>query len=146
MSSKNKRMASRQSRIRERRRRGGGARGRGAQAVGGGADGTAEIRRGGGGRLPQAAGGAATPSATDGGGFNPTAPYLLSKKFDDPMVRDVAVIAGSTDQIVRRRSARARMPSEPLPMYAHLGSELRRIGALTALMVVALAVLTVFLR
>lgn len=144
MSSKNKRMASRQSRIRERRRRGGGARGRGA--VGGGADATAEIRRGGGGRLPQAAGGAATPSATDGGGFNPTAPYLLSKKFDDPMARDVAVIAGSTDQIVRRRSARARTPSEPLPMYAHLGSELRRIGALTALMVVALAVLTVFLR
>ena len=144
MSSKNKRMASRQSRIRERRRRGGGARGRGA--VGGGADGTAEIRRGGGGRLPQAADGAATPSATDGGDFNPSATYLLSKVFDDPRAGDVAIVAAGTDQIARRRSARARTPSEPLPMYAHLGSELRRIGALTALMAVALAVLTVFLR
>ena len=143
MSSKNKRMASRQSRIRERRRRGGGARGRG-QAVGGGADGTAEIRRGGG-RLPQAADGAATPSATDGG-LNPSAPYVLSKTFNDPRDAAVVAVAASTDQIVRRRAARARTPSEPLPMYAHLGSELRRIGALTALMAVALAVLTVFLR
>ena len=144
MSSKNKRMASRQSRIRERRRRGGGARGRGAQAVGG-ADATSEIRRGGG-RLPQAADGAATPSAMDGGDFNPSATYLLSKVFDDPRAGDVAIVAAGTDQIARRRSARARTPSEPLPMYAHLGSELRRIGALTALMAVALAVLTVFLR
>ena len=142
MSSKNKRMASRQSRIRERRRRGGGARGRGA--VGGGADATAEIRRGGG-RLPQAADGAATPSAT-GDGLNPSAPYVLSKTFNDPRDAAVVAVAASTDQIVRRRAARARTPSEPLPMYAHLGSELRRIGALTALMAVALAVLTVFLR
>ena len=42
----------------------------------------------------------------------------------------------------RRRSARARAPMEPLQMYPYLGSELRRIGALTGLMVITLAVLT----
>ena len=42
----------------------------------------------------------------------------------------------------RRRSSRARAPMEPLQMYPYLGSELRRIGALTGLMAVALGVLT----
>ena len=42
----------------------------------------------------------------------------------------------------RRRSSRARAPMEPLQMYPFLGSELRRIGALTGLMAIALAVLT----
>ena len=42
----------------------------------------------------------------------------------------------------RRRSSRARAPMEPLQMYPYLGSELRRIGALTGLMAIALAVLT----
>ena len=46
----------------------------------------------------------------------------------------------------RRRSSRLRTPVEPLPMYQYLGSELRRIGALTGLVAITLAVLTVVLR
>ena len=42
----------------------------------------------------------------------------------------------------RRRSSRARAPMEPLRMYPYLGSELRRIGALTGVMAITLAVLT----
>ena len=46
----------------------------------------------------------------------------------------------------RRRSSRPRAPVEPLQMYPYLGSELRRIGALTSLVAITLAVLTVVLR
>ena len=143
MSSKNKRMASRQSRIRERRRRGGG-RGRGGVAVGATAE-TSEIRRGGG-RSPQvgAVGGTVSPSPAVGG-----VPGVTSA----PVAPQVAVggildsqAAAAQARITRRRAARTRAQSEPLPMYAHLRSELLRIAALTALMAVALAILTVFLR
>ena len=129
-SSKNKRMASRQSRVRERRRRSGG-RGR-ATALGAAAAGTREIRRGvwrtpDGGELASAG----APAAVEG----------VSE------VRAAETVAASQSAaITRKRSARARTPSEPLPMYAHLGSELRRIAVLTALTAAALAVLTVFLR
>ena len=128
MASKNKRMASRQSRVRERRRRGGG-RGR-ASAIG--AAGTREIRRGvwrapDGGELASAV----APAAVEG--VSAVAPAASDA-------------ASQSAAITRKRSARARTPTEPLPMYAHLGSELRRIAALTALTAAALAVLTVFLR
>lgn len=46
----------------------------------------------------------------------------------------------------RRRSTRARAPLEPLQMYPYLGSELRRIGALTGLMAITLTILTFVLR
>ena len=39
-----------------------------------------------------------------------------------------------------------RAQQEPLPMYGYLGSELKRIGALTGLIAVALMVLTFVLR
>lgn len=127
-SSKNKRMASRQSRVRERRRRSGG-RGR-APALG--AAGTREIRRGvwrtpDGGELASAG----APAAVEGG--------------SEVRAAEAAAVSQSA-AITRKRSARSRTPSEPLPMYAHLGSELRRIAILTALTAAALAVLTVFLR
>ena len=44
--------------------------------------------------------------------------------------------------IIRRRPTRARTPAEPLQMYPYLRSELTRIGVLTALIAVALGVLT----
>ena len=139
MSSKNKRMASRQSRIRERRRRGGG-RGRGGVAVGAAAE-TSEIRRGGG-RSP--VGGTVSPSPAVGGvpGVTgaPVAPQVAVGGILDSQA------AAAQERITRRRAARTRAQTEPLPMYAHLRSELLRIGALTALMAVALAILTVFLR
>ena len=47
----------------------------------------------------------------------------------------------------RGRAARmVRAQQEPLPMYGYLGSELKRIGALTGLIAVALMVLTFVLR
>ena len=131
MSSKNKRMASRQSRVRERRRRGGG-RGRGAAGLG--ATATQEIRRGG------------WRSAADGGESAQTAGAAQASVLNvsgAPAADGGGQTAASA--ITRKRSARARAPLAPLPMYAHLKSELVRIGALTALMAVALAVLTVFL-
>ena len=128
MASKNKRMASRQSRVRERRRRGGG-RGR-ASALG--AAGTREIRRG-------------VWRTPDGGELaSPGAPTTSERVSD--VHAPAADAASQSAAITRKRSARARTPTEPLPMYAHLGSELRRIAALTALTAAALAVLTVFLR
>ena len=142
MSSKNKRMASRQSRIRERRRRGGG-RGRGGVAVGAAAE-TSEIRRGGGRSSEGAFGGTVSPSPAVGGvpgvTGSPVAPQVAVGGILDSQA------AAAQARITRRRAARTRAQSEPLPMYAHLRSELLRIGALTALMAVALAILTVFLR
>ena len=45
-----------------------------------------------------------------------------------------------------RRNRPSRVRSEPLPSNTHLKSELKHIGILTSIMVVALAVLTVVLR
>ena len=47
-----------------------------------------------------------------------------------------------TANLTRRRGARARTPAEPLQMYPYLRSELTRIGALTAMIAVALVALT----
>ena len=44
------------------------------------------------------------------------------------------------------RRSRQRTTAEPALVYSHLPSELRHIGILAALLAVALAVLTVFLR
>ena len=129
MASKNKRMASRQSRVRERRRRGGG-RGR-ASALG--AAGTREIRRG-------------VWRTPDGGELASPGVPTTSERVADVHAPAASDAASQSAAITRKRSARARTPTEPLPMYAHLGSELRRIAALTALTAAALAVLTVFLR
>ena len=45
-----------------------------------------------------------------------------------------------------RRNRPSRVRSEPLPPNTHLKNELKRIGILTTLMAIALAVLTVVLR
>ena len=45
-----------------------------------------------------------------------------------------------------RRNRPSRVRTEPLPSNIHLKSELKRIGVITTLMVVVLAVLTVVLR
>ena len=129
-SSKNKRMASRQSRVRERRRRSGG-RGR-APALGASA-GTREIRRG-------------VWRTPDGGELASAGAPASVEGVSEVRASEAATAASQSAAITRKRSARARTPSEPLPMYAHLGSELRRIAVLTALTAAALAVLTVFLR
>ena len=50
--------------------------------------------------------------------------------------------APETASVIRRRPTRARTPAEPLQMYPYLRSELTRIGVLTALIAVALGVLT----
>ncbi|MQG70427.1 MAG: hypothetical protein FI707_16775 [SAR202 cluster bacterium] len=46
------------------------------------------------------------------------------------------------------RAGRRRTPAkvEPLPTYSYLGSELKRIGALTFVIVVLLGILTAVLR
>lgn len=56
-----------------------------------------------------------------------------------------ATPAPEAANIIRRRPTRARTPAEPLQMYPYLRSELTRIGVLTALIAVALGVLTVVL-
>jgi len=53
-----------------------------------------------------------------------------------------ATPAPEAANIIRRRPTRARTPAEPLQMYPYLRSELTRIGVLTALIAVALGVLT----
>ncbi len=121
MPSKNKRAASRQAQLRQRRRRGGRARSPArAEAA------PAEVRRTSALQRPAGAVATAAPITTTA-----PAPQALEAR-ESP--------------IARRRASRARVQLEPLPMYAHLGSELRRIGALMGLVVVALAVLTVVLR
>ena len=45
-----------------------------------------------------------------------------------------------------RRNRPSRVRSEPLPSSAHLKTELKHIGILAVIMAIALAVLTVFLR
>ena len=52
----------------------------------------------------------------------------------------------ATAPMARTRASQSRAATyEPLPMYAYLGSELKRIGAITAIMAIALAALTVVL-
>lgn len=58
----------------------------------------------------------------------------------------VAEHSGRTGRATRRARQRAEPDLSPLTTYPYLGAELRRIGMLTALIVVVLAVLTVFLR
>ncbi len=53
-----------------------------------------------------------------------------------------ATPAPEAASVIRRRPTRARTPAEPLQMYPYLRSELTRIGVLTALIAVALGVLT----
>ena len=54
----------------------------------------------------------------------------------------VATTAEAPAPEIRRRPTRARTPAEPLQMYPYLRSELTRIGALTALIAIALGALT----
>lgn len=107
-----------------------------------GATATQEIRRGG--WRSAAVGGesAQTAGASASGGAAQAAVLDVSGA---PAAEVGGGAQSAASAITRKRSARARAPLAPLPMYAHLKSELVRIGALTALMAVALAVLTVFL-
>ena len=59
---------------------------------------------------------------------------------EEGLVAPVAVAASSA------RRSRQRASEEPVPVYGQLGAELKRIGVLTFLVVIILAVLTVFLR
>ena len=124
MPSKSRRAASRQAQLSgRRRRRGGRTREATAQAA------TAqpqvhEVRR-------QSRSSAATA--------NPTT--LAPSEAVQP--RQTAAPSTTT---TRRRASRPRTPVEPLQMYPYLGSELRRIGALSGLVAITLAVLTVVLR
>lgn len=118
MPSKSKRRASRQAQLSGRRRRRGG-RPRGEATA---QSHVQEVRR------------QARPAVATAVESRPETPAPVQP-------RQPVAAAPST----RRRSSRARTPLEPLQMYPYLGSELRRIGALTGLVAITLAVLTVVL-
>ena len=130
MPSKNKRAASRQAKLSQRRRR----------RVGGRRQKTTER------------------SATSAAGVTVASGRRSSTPTAATQTRTpaVAVPSASTAQRparhvaaaprARTRAAQNRAATyEPLPMYAYLGSELKRIGAVAAVMAVALATLTVVL-
>lgn len=131
MPSKNKRAASRQAKLSQRRRRrGGGRRQRTSERPTAEATVTssaANRRRG-----------AATAVATQN--QTPTVAVPSAPASERPP-RSVAAAPRA-----RTRAAQSRAATyEPLPMYAYLGSELKRIGAIAAVMALALAALTVVL-
>ena len=126
MPSKNKRAASRQAQLSQRRRRRGG-RGRGAVHE---SRPTSEVAQA---SEEQSGSTTGTSVATRTVSAVPRPPVGVSTP-----VRE------STG--ARSRSARARAQAEPLQIYPYLGPELRRIGALTGVIVIALAILTVILR
>lgn len=118
--SRGKRAASRQAQLSgRRRRRGGRARGATATATGEQPQ-IQEVRR-------QA---------------RPSSPAVDVASPETSVAAQAAAAPATT---ARRRSSRARTPVEPLQMYPYLGSELRRIGALSVLVAITLAVLTVVL-
>ena len=122
-SSRNRRRAQSQAQLRGRRRNRGSRR----QRNEGAASAVSEIRTA---RRPDADATAANGSAQIGA----TAVVASDATAATP--------TPETANLTRRRGARARTPAEPLQMYPYLRSELARIGALTAIMAVALVALT----
>ena len=124
MPSKKKRVASRQAQLSQRKRRRSG-RGRNQAATQAAED------------------EAATPAPVRA---PPSRPAAVAAP---PSPRPAAARAPSVAASPRSRGRAASMiraQQQPLPMYGYLGSEIKRIGALTGLIVVALAVLTIVLR
>ena len=127
MPSKRKRAASRQAQLSQRKRR----------------------------RSGRARNDAASQAEQDGAGTATPAPVRTPTPRPATVVaptapRPAAARAPSMAASPRLRGGRAarmiRAQQEPLPMYGYLGSELKRIGALTGLIAVALTVLTFVLR
>ena len=73
-----------------------------------------------------------------------SAPSQAQRPQPEPVVEAVAAPEQPVSRSVRR--SRQRAPVQPALAYPHLGTELRHIGVLAALIGVILAVLTVFLR
>ena len=135
MPSKRKRAASRQAKLSGRRkRRGGGRRQRQAQA---GQEGSATLVA-----SPMASRRSATSTA-EAVATQTQHPAVVVQPTQTRQRRARNV---ATAPMARTRASQSRAATyEPLPMYAYLGSELKRIGAITAIMAVALAALTVVL-
>ncbi len=132
MPSKSKRAASRQAQLSQRRKRRAGHRGRR----------TAERRPPANTAVAaEAAGGVASPSAASAVADVQAPKAAMPAATSQRGPRRVAAAPRA-----RTRAARDRAESyEPLPTYAYLGSELKRIGAMAVVMAVALAALTVAL-
>ena len=128
MPSKRKRAASRQAKLSGRRKRRGG--GRRQRQEGSGtlvASPTARQR--------------SAASTTETVATQTQRPAVAVQPTQQRRARNVA-----TAPMARTRASQSRAATyEPLPMYAYLGSELKRIGAITAIMAIALAALTVVL-
>ena len=121
-SSRNRRRAQSQAQLSGRRRNRGGRRQRGSSV-------SQQSRR----RTAPA------PEATAANGPGQAAVQTAVQATPDAPAATPAPEAAS---VIRRRPTRARTPAEPLQMYPYLRSELTRIGVLTALIAVALGVLT----
>ena len=120
--SRNRRRAQSQAQLSGRRRNRGGRRQRGSSA-------SQQSRR------PTAP----APEATAANGPDQVAVQTAVQATPEAPAATPAPEAAS---VIRRRPTRARTPAEPLQMYPYLRSELTRIGVLTALIAVALGVLT----
>ncbi len=131
MPSKNKRAALRQAKLSQRGRRRGGTR-----------------RRRNAGQIEDSP---STPVVASGRNRAATAataqtPTASVAATSDTSARRTPTVAAAPSARTRTRTARNRATGyQPLPMYAYLGSELKRIGAITVVMAVALAALTVAL-
>ena len=132
MPSKGKRTASRQAQLSQRRRRRGGRRTR-QEAQESDAQTTQTIQR---------------PAATAQRAANavrrqPQAPPAVTEDAPSPQ----RSVAASPRARIRSRTARVGATErQPLPMYAYLGSELKRIGVLAVIMGAALTGLTFILN
>ena len=124
MPSKNKRAATRQAKLSQRRRR---------------RDGSRKQRTG---EQPaeRATAAHAAPAAAQTQTQTPSG-AVLAPETSQRQSRSIAAAPRARTRASQNRAA----TYEPLPMYAYLGSELKRIGAITAAMAVALAALTVVL-
>ncbi len=127
MPSKSKRAASRQARLSQRKRRRGGRDRTDSDLPEGAAIQDSQSSRHSEARTASAV--ATVPAA-------PVAPRTAVSR---------PAVAAATPRS-RIRGTRPRSQSGPLPMYGYLGSELKRIGVLTCMIAVVLAVLTVVLR
>ena len=122
MPSKRNRVASKQAQLSQRKRRRSG-RGRNQVATQAAED------------------GAATPAPVRAASARP-APVAAPR----PAAARVPSMAASPRSRGGRAARMVRAQQEPLPMYGYLGSELKRVGALTGLIAVVLTVLTFVLR
>ena len=125
MPSKRKRVASKQAQLSQRKQRRSG-RGRNQAATQAAED------------------GAATPAPVRATSARP-AP-VAAPTAPRPAAARVPSMAASPRSRGGRAARMVRAQQEPLPMYGYLGSELKRIGALTGLIAVVLVVLTFVLR